>query len=51
MGGKDKMKTKKIVVGGVAVLSFVILSAHKCKSRGYVAACKSKRVFSLSSDG
>jgi cytochrome c len=42
MGGEDKMKTKKIALGGIAALSFVILSAHEVKAEDMLQLANQK---------
>jgi len=42
MGGEDKMKTKKIALGGIVALSFVILSAHEVKAEDMLQLANQK---------
>jgi cytochrome c len=42
MGGEEKMRTKKIAVGGIVALSFVIFSAHKVKAEDMLQLANQK---------
>ncbi len=42
MGGEEQMRTKKIALGGIAVLSFFIFSAHEAKAEDILQLANQK---------